>query len=364
MRITIATAGGAALLLFVPISLVLHHLNVVAPYWIFLSGLIAIGVLADGVRRGTEQVAEHAGAVIGSLLNVSFGNAAELVLALFVLSQADTRVVQAQITGSIIGTTLLFLGIAVLVGGVRHERQTFSKAHVGLLSTLLLLLTIAILLPAIFNLTERLFAPAANLAVLDERLSFWVSVVLLLLYGAHLIYVLVTHRVMFARGSEADAAPQWSLGLGLAVMVGGTVGIAFESEIVASRLAETASGLGLSPVFMGVVVLALIGTVADLFAAIAFARADKMDIVLGLCIGSAIQIALVVAPLLVLASWVIGRPMNLVFGSPLDLFAITSATFISRVIVEDGETTWFEGFLLIGVYSLFALSYFFLEGVG
>jgi Ca2+:H+ antiporter len=359
MQVTAATIRNAVPLLFVPLSLALHHFSLVGPHWVFLSGLVAIGVLADWVRRATEQVAEHAGSTIGSLLNVTFGNAAELVLALFVLSKAQTQVVQAQITGSIIGTTLLFLGVAVLVGGARHERQSFSKVQVGLLSTLLLLLTVAILLPAIFDATERLMSPGANLSRLDERLSLCVSVVLLLLYGAHLIYVLVTHSVMFARGPTEGVAPEWSLPLGLAVMVGGTIGIAFESELVSSRLADTASGLGLSPVFMGVVVLALIGTVADLFAAVAFARADKMDIVLGLCIGSAIQIALVVAPVLVLASWAIGHPMNLVFGSPLDLFTIAGAAFIVRAIVEDGETTWYEGFMLIGVYVLFALAFFF-----
>jgi len=358
MQQTAATILKAALLLSVPLSLALHHFSLAGPQWVFLSGLVAIGVLADWVRRGTEQVAEHAGSTIGSLLNVSFGNAAELVLALFVLSQAQTRVVQAQITGSIIGTTLLFFGIAALVGGLRHERQTFSQAQVGLQTTLLLLLAVAILLPATFDMTERLQSPGANLSLVDERLSLCVSVVLLLLYGAHLVYVLVTHRVMFGRGSTVGA-PEWSLPLGLAVMVGGTIGIAFESELVSARLAETASDLGLSPVFMGVVVLALIGTVADLFAAVAFARADKMDIVLGLCVGSAIQIALVVAPVLVLVSWAIGHPMNLVFGSPLDLFAIASAAFIVRWIAADGETTWFEGFLLIGVYVLFALAYFF-----
>ena len=359
MQVSAATFRNAALLLFVPLSLVLHHFNLVASHWVFLSGLVAVGVLADWVRRATEQVAEHAGSAIGSLLNVTFGNAAELVLALFVLSQAQTQVVQAQITGSIIGTTLLFLGIAVLVGGARHERQTFSKAQVGLLSTLLLLLTVAILLPVSFDITERLMSPGANLSMLDERLSLCVSVVLLLLYGAHLTYVLVTHKVIFVGGSEERVAPEWSLPLGLAVMVGGTVGITFESELLSSRLSETASGFGLSPVFMGVVVLALIGTMADLFAAVAFARADKMDIVLGLCLGSAIQIALVVAPVLVLVSWAIGRPMNLVFGNPLDLFAIASATFIVRAIVEDGETNWYEGFVLVGVYVLFALAFFF-----
>ncbi len=358
MQRTVVIVLKIALLLFVPLSLALHHYSLAAPQWVFVSGLVAIGVLADWVRRGTEEVAGHAGSAIGSLLNVSFGNAAELVLALFVLSHAETRVVQAQITGSIIGTTLLFFGIAALVGGLKHPRQTFSQAQVGLLSTLLLLLAVAIMLPAIFDMTERLHAPGADMAQLDERLSLCVSVVLLLLYGFHLIYVLVTHRTMFGR-EPSGGTPEWSLPLGLGVMVAGTVGIAFESELVSTRLAETASGLGLSPVFMGVVVLALIGTVADLFAAVVFARHNRMDIVLGLCVGSAIQIALVVAPILVLVSWAIGHPMNLVFGSPLDLFAIASAALIVRVIAADGETTWYEGFLLIGVYVLFALAYFF-----
>jgi Ca2+:H+ antiporter len=326
-----------------------------------LCGLVAIAVLADWVRHGTEQVAAHAGDTIGSLLNVSFGNAAELVLALFVLSTAQTQVVQAQITGSIIGTTLLFFGIAALVGGLRRQRQTFSRARVGLLSTLLLLLALAILLPAVFDTTERLLSPKANLSRLDELLSLCVSVVLLLLYGAHLVYMLVTHRSIFATGRESESGPpDWSLSMGLAVMIGGTIGIAFESELVSARLAETASQIGLSPVFMGVVVLALIGTVADLFVAVSFARADKMEIAIGLCLGSAIQIALVVAPVLVLVSWAIGHPMNLVFGSPLDLFAIAGAVFIVRSIIDDGETNWYEGFLLIGVYVLFALAYFFL----
>ena len=359
MPISAAAIRNLALLLFVPLSLVLHRFDLVRPQWLFLLGLVAIAVLADWMRRATEQVAEHAGSVIGSLLNVTFGNAAELVLALFVLSRAQTQVVQAQITGSIIGTTLLFLGVAILAGGARRPRQTFDKAQVGLLSTLLLLVTVAILLPAFFNMAERLTSPEANLSRLDERLSLCASVVLLLLYGAHLVYVLVTHRVVFASDQEKKAAPAWSLPLALAAMAGGAVGIGFESELLSSRLAETASGLGLSPVFMGVVALALIGTVADLFAAVAFARADKMDVVLGLCIGSAVQIALVVAPILVLASWAIGRPMNLVFDSPLDLFAIAGAAVVVRAIVEDGETNWYEGFILVGVYVLFALAFFF-----
>jgi Ca2+:H+ antiporter len=349
-------------LLTVPISLALHYTNVVSPVWIFLAGLVAIAVLADWVRFGTEQVAAHAGDAIGSLLNVSFGNAAELVLALFVLAHAETQIVQAQITGSIIGTTLLFLGISALVGGLRHPRQTFNQERVGLLSTMLMLVAIAILLPAIFDMTERVLSPHANRGDLDERLSLCVSVVLLLLYGAHLIYVLVTHRSIFISGAEAGAA-DWSLMTGILVMLGGTGAIAVESELVTARLEETASQLGFSPVFMGVVVLALVGTIADLFASVAFARANRIEIAVSMCIGSALQIALVVAPVLVLVSWFIGRPMNLVFGSPLDLFCIASASFIVRAIAADGETTWYEGFLLVGVYALFALAFFF-EGEG
>jgi len=232
-----------ALLLFVPLSLALRHLFDAVPIWVFVTGAAAIGVLADWVRRATEQLAQRAGSTVGGLLNVSFGNIAELVLALFVLSQAQTRVVQAQITGSIIGTTLLFLGISALVGGIGRARQTFDKASVGLLSTLLFLVVVAILLPAVFDLTERTTAPGAQISLIDEHLSLSVSVVLLVLYVANLAYTLVTHRD--------------------------------------------------------------------------------------------------------------------VFGSPLDLFEIATTAFIVRAIAADGETTWFEGLLLVGVYILFALAYYF-----
>ena len=163
---------------------------------------------------------------------------------------------------------------------------------------------------------------------------------------------------MFA-GDAPSGEAKWSLIRALSVMVAGTAVIALEAELASTALEATSSQLGLSPVFMGVIVLALVGTASDLLAAVVFARRDKMDIVFSMCIGSAIQIALVVAPVLVLASWAIGQPMNFVFGSPLDLFAIASAAFIVRLIAGDGETTWFEGLLLIGVYLLFALAYYF-----
>jgi Ca2+:H+ antiporter len=351
-------AMAYVLLLFIPLSLALHYLAQAADLWVFVTGAIAIAALADWVRRATEQLAERAGSTIGGLLNVSFGNTAELVLALFVLARAETKVVQAQITGSIIGTTLLFLGISVLVGGIGRAKQTFNQASIGLLSTLLFLVVVAILLPAVFDLTERATAPGAQISLIDEHLSLSVSVVLLLLYAANLVYTLVTHRDVFA-GDAPRGVSKWSLTQSMMVMTAGTAVIAVEAELVSAALEGTAAQLGLSQVFMGVVVLALVGTAADLFAAVVFARQDKMDIVFGMCVGSAIQIALVVAPVLVLASWAIGRPMNLVFGSPLDLFAIASTAFIVRAIAADGETTWFEGLLLVGIYVLFALAYYF-----
>ena len=351
-----------ALLLFVPLSLALRYVFDAPAGWVFLTGAVAIIALADWLRRATDQLAGRAGSTIGGLLNISFGNTAELILALFVLSRTHPRIVQAQITGSIIGTTLLFLGISALVGGVGRTRQTFSQAGAGLLSTLLFLVVVALLLPAVFDLSDRVAAPGINTSLIDERLSLGVSVVLLVLYAANLVYTLVTHRDVFA-GEAPSGAAEWSIARALAVMVAVTAVIAVQSDLVSAALEAASPQLGLSPVFLGAVVLALVGTVSDLFAAVVFARQDKMDIVFTICIGSAIQTALVVAPVLVLVSWLIGQPMNLVFSSPLDLFAIVGAAFIVRSVGMDGETTWFEGLLLIGVYLLFALAYYFASPV-
>ena len=347
------------LLLFVPASLALRFLAHASPLLVFAASVVAVGVLSDWIRRATEQLAERAGSTIGGLLNVSFGSIAELVLALFVLASEQVAVVQAQITGSIIGTSLLGLGMAMLAGGIGREKQTFNRASIGLLSTLLFLVLIALLLPAVFDHTQRAAAPNLVSAA-DEQLSLAASVVLLVLYLANLVYTLVTHRDIFA-AKESEGTARWSLWLALGVLVGATVVIALEAELVSEALGEAASALSLSPVFLGVIVLALVGTSADLFSAVAFARQDRMTIVFSICIGSAIQVALVVAPLLVLISWLIGHPMNLVLGSPLDLFAIAGTAFVVRAIAADGETTWFEGLLLIGVYALFALAFYFLR---
>jgi Ca2+:H+ antiporter len=340
------------------LSLALKHLVGASSLWVFLASAAAVAVLAEWIRRAAEQLAKSAGPAIGGLLTVSFGSIAELVLALFVLVSGETAVVQAQITGSILGTSLLGLGLAILVGSATRQRQTFKPAHAGQLSTLLILAVIALLLPAVFDQTGRIEGHAGHLGITDEELSLAVSAVLLVLYVANLVYTLITHRDVFGTREPRDEA-HWSLLTSIAILVGATAFIAIEAEMVSGTLAETATALHLSPLFLGVIVLGVVGTIADLFAASWFAHQDKMSLVLSICIGSTIQVALVVAPLLVIISWFMRQPMNLVFSNPLHLFAIAGAAFIVNAIARDGETTWFEGLLLVGVYVLFGLAFFF-----
>jgi Ca2+:H+ antiporter len=227
------------------------------------------------------------------------------------------------------------------------------------LSTLLILVVIALLLPAVFDFTGRNATDRRVLELTDEELSMGVSAVLLFLYAANLVYTLVTHRDVFASEEPGDAEGAWPLWTALGVLIAATATIALEAHLVSGALEATSGTLGLSPIFLGVIVLALVGTAADLFAASWFARQGKMGLVLNICVGSAIQIALVVAPILVLVSWSMGQPMTLVFESPLDLFAIAGTAFIVNAIAADGEVTWFEGVLLIGVYALLGLAFFF-----
>ncbi|MDX7950419.1 calcium/proton exchanger [Lichenihabitans sp. Uapishka_5] len=348
-------------LAFVPLSLLVTYGLHAPALLVFGLSAAALAVLADWTRRATEQLAERAGPALGGLMNVSLGSMAEIILAFFVLRRGQADVVQAQLVGSILGTTLLGLGLAVMAGGIGRDKQVFDRQRVGLLSTLLLLSTVALMLPAVFDLTGRRVTHNSAMALSDEYLSLGAAAILLLLYGGNLLYTLVTHRDVFASDDERGQA-SWSLGLTLGVLAAATVMVAWEAEIVSDALTEAAGALHFSPTFLGVVVLALIGTGGDLIAAVAFARQDKMSLVLNIAIGSAIQIALVVAPLLVILSWLAGHPMTLVFSNPLQLFSIAAAAFIVRSVAADGETTWFEGLLLVGVYALLALGFFFVEG--
>jgi Ca2+:H+ antiporter len=353
-----------ALLLLVPISLVLGAIDAVPRALVFTTAILAIVPLAEWVRRSTEHVAARAGSAIGGLLNVSFGNAPELILALFVLRAGHVDVVKAQITGSLIGNSLLGLGLAIVVGSFGRERQHFNRERAGLLSSLLIIVTIAILLPALFDYTERGILRQPDSAALDEKLSLGVAVVLILVYIGNLVYTLVTHRDVFSRGSahgpesDPEIEAPWSLGKSLGILAGATVLTALEAELVSGTIEATATRLGLTPFFLGVIVLAVVGNAAEYVSAVYFARRGRMGLVVSITVGSTIQIAMVVAPLLVIVSYLMGRPMNLVFSNPIELIAVAGSAFIVNSIAQDGETTWFEGVMLLAVYVLFGMAFF------
>lgn len=348
------------LLLVTPVAPVLAWVADASPVWVFAWGGVAVVVLADWVRRATDQLALRIGPAIGGLLAITFGSIAEVMLAMFVLFEGKAEVVRAQLTGSIIGTSLLGLGVAVIVGAIGRDRQRFGRERAGLRSSLLILVMIALLMPSLFDLAQGAATPQLRF-LSDEELSIAVSVVLLALYGANLVYTLVTHRDIFAQDEPAGGGEEpWPAWAAILVLLSATAVIGGEAEIVSGALEATAGALGLTQVFLGVIVLALVGTAADLVAAAWFARQDRLGLTMSICIGSAIQVALVVAPLLVLASWAIGKPMTLVFNSPMDLFAVAATAFIVNSIATDGETTWFEGVLLVGVYALLGLAYFFI----
>jgi Ca2+:H+ antiporter len=353
-----------ALLLLVPLSVTLALIDTVPRVLVFLTAIVAIIPLAEWVRRSTEHVAARAGSAIGGLLNVSFGNAPELILALFVLRGGHVAIVKAQITGSLIGNSLLGLGLAIVAGSFGRERQHFNRERAGLLSSLLILVTIALLLPALFDYTERGVLRAPNTAGLDEQLSLGVAIVLILVYVGNLIYTLATHRDVFAHGStpgqesDPEVEAPWSMTKSLLVLAGATALTALEAELVSDTVEAAATRLGLTPFFLGVIVLAIVGNAAEYVSAVYFARRGRMGLVVSITVGSTIQVAMLVAPVLVIVSYFMGHPMNLVFNNPIELIAVAGAAFIVNSIAQDGETTWFEGVMLLAVYLLFALAFY------
>lgn len=348
------------LLLLVPVSLVLAHIFHAPSVWVFLTATLAIVPLAEWNRRATEQLANRIGPSIGGLVNVTFSNMTELILAIFVLLSGSANVVKAQITGSIIGNGLLGLGLAILAGSWGRAKQTFDPRRAGLLASLLVLSMTALLIPAFFDYTERGVLGTVDPSQADERFSLAVSGVLIVVYGANLLYTLVTHRDIFAIQGGGDHEPAWPLWKSLGILLSATVVTALEAELISDALQPTAVQMGVSPFFLGITLLAMVGNAAEFATAIYFARKDQMDLVVSLTVGSTIQMALLMAPLLVVISYLIGHPMDLVFTNPLELIAIAVVVFVVNSIAGDGETTWFEGFLLVAVYALLALAFFFL----
>src|SRR4051794_12873917 len=298
------------LLIFVPAAILLEFLTPTAQTWIFIASCLAIIPLAGWLGRATEELAHHTGEGVGGLLNATFGNAAELIIAIMALQKGIYPVVKASLTGSIIGNILLVLGAAVFAGGIKFERQRFNRTAAAAQVTLLTLAAIGLIMPAAFH---YLAGPQGR--VQEGDLSLEISIVLLMAYSAHLLFSLHTHKKLFAgeTAGEAEAAA-WTLKKSIVFLLGATALIAWVSEILVGSVEHAAESFGMTRVFLGVIVVAVVGNAAEHSTAIMMALKNRMELSIGIAIGSSLQIALFVAPLLVILSHFVGpKAMDLVF---------------------------------------------------
>ncbi len=349
------------MLIFVPVAFVLEYMHA-SPTLIFLATALAIVPLAGWLSQATEELASHVGATLGGLLNATFGNATELIIAFFALSAGQVDVVKASIIGSIIGNILLVLGFAAFLGGRRHLRLVYNEENIKILSSMLVISIIGFVIPAIFDFSERVHyaLPENQSVVMDERLSLGVALVLIALYVGNLFFSFGSHKDILSSGEVPElTAASWSVTRSIAVLLVATVLVAFMSEFLVGALEGFTKSFSLSASFVGLIIIPVVGNAAEHASAVTFALKNKMDLAVTIALGSALQIALLVAPILVLLSWLIGRPMDLVLRSPLELAALIGSVLIGNSIARDGETNWYEGLMLLGVYVILALAFFF-----
>lgn len=350
-----------ALLIFLPVAVFLEVTGG-NPTLIFLSAALAIVPLAGIMGQATEQLAVRTGSTVGGLLNATFGNATELIIAFFALSAGKLEVVKASIVGSILGNLLLVMGLAVLLGGLKYKEQRFNLKSAGTISSLLVISVLALMIPTIFDLAARAVAPE-RVATLDVNLSDATAVVLILVYVGYIYFTLVSHRDILSTADDEgvhdeEGGPLWSVPRAVATLAAATVAVAFMSEFLVGTLEAATASLGLTEFFVGLILIPIIGNAAEHAAAVMFALRNKMDLSMTISLGSTVQVALLVAPLLVLAGLLVGQPMNLVV-SPLELVAIFGAVIIANSVVRDAETNWLEGLLLLSVYLILGFAVFF-----
>ena len=350
---------------FIPLAIVLELVHATASL-VFFAAALGVIPTAALMGRATEELAARSGPGVGGLLNVTFGNAPELIIGFFALRQGLQEVVKASIVGSILGNILLVMGAAMLAGGIGRERQRFDRTAAGAQSLMLLLAAVVLVMPAIYELVagEGLPSPTARAVRLPgklEALSVGASVILLASYACGLWFSLRTHKDLFnpAHAEEDHVSPPWSVRRSLVMLAIAGVAVGVMSEILVGSISEAADSIGLSPFFVGVIVVAVVGNAAEHWVAIYFALRDKMDLSVNIAIGSSAQIALFAAPVLVLLSFAVGPfPMALVFNG-LELGAILLAVTIAHWVTQEGESTWFEGVQLLAVYAVLGLTFFF-----
>lgn len=364
------------LLIFVPISIALRFIpSFDNPTALFICSCLAIIPLAGWMGKATEHLAEHLGQGIGGLLNATFGNAAELIIALFALSKGLEGVVKASITGSIIGNMLLVLGFSLIAGGAKFKTQKFDRTAASTAATALTLAAIALLIPTIFHLVAAQVPVAQGgwTPQKEQNLSLAIAVVLIITYGFTLYFSLVTHKDLFVGEAMQGAAQEvgheeeasgdhWTKGKSIMVLLGATALVALISEFLVGAVEAARGALGFTEVFVGVIVVAIIGNAAEHSSAIMMAMRNKMDLSLGIALGSSLQIALFVAPVLIFASYLFGRPMNLEFTIP-EVVAVIGSVIIAQQIASDGESNWIEGLQLLAVYAILAILFYYLPDV-
>jgi Ca2+:H+ antiporter len=320
---------------------------------IFLTSAAAIVPLAGLIGRATEQLALHTGPRIGGLVNATFGNVTELIIAVFLILDDRIEMVKASLTGSILGNLLLVLGLSLFVGGLKHDRQSFNARSASVHATSLALAVTGLLMPALFSLgTRATFAQR-------EVVSGVVAGVLILMYVAALVFTLVTHEHLF-RTPEEGETPAWSRRRAIVVLLATTAFVAMMSEFLVSSLEPALESLGLSELFVGLILIPVIGNAAEHSSAVMFAIRNKVDVTLEIAIGSSTQIALFVAPILVFISLAVGHPMDFVF-STFEVAAVGLSALLMTLISLDGESNWLEGAQLVGAYVIMAISFFFVE---
>jgi Ca2+:H+ antiporter len=357
---------------FIPLAVVLELAHA-EPVPIFVTSALGVIPTAALMGRATEELAARSGPGIGGLLNVTFGNAPELIIALFALGAGLHEVVKASVAGSILGNILLVMGAAMLVGGAKRERQFFDRTAAGVQSLLLLLALAALVMPALYELIEGQGLPNPGDERIDydstvEKLSFATAIVLIVSYAGGLLFSLRTHRALFnpvaAEGEESEEAEEehgepWSIRKAVGALAIAGLAVGLMSEILVGSISEASEEIGLSEFFVGVIVVATVGNAAEHWVAVLVAAKNKMDLAVNISIGSSAQIALFVAPVLVLASWILGpHPMPLVFNG-FELGAMLLAVIIANQVTQEGESTWVEGLQLLAVYVVFGLTFFY-----
>jgi len=348
------------LFVFIPLAAILDHAGNVPPPVIFFSAALAIVPVALLIVRSTEQIAKRTGDAVGGLLNATFGNAPELIIALVALKAGYADMVRASIIGAVLANLLLALGMAFFFGGLRYRDQKYNPAAARIYSSMMLLAAASLAVPSAFS---RYFAPEGTIPQ-EQLLNLGIAGVLLLTYALYLLFSLKTHPGAFAsEGDEEEShgeSKRWSMPRASLALAGASVLAAWMSEILVGVAEGTGKALGMSQIFIGIVFLAIIGGAAESGSAIAVARKDKMDLSVGITLGSSIQIALFVAPVLVFASYLIApQPLELSFGRA-EVGSLFIGVFIGTIVCGDGHSNWFKGVQLVTVYIIVATMFYFL----